>query len=77
MSREPVYRSTGRSQTLAGLPSPTAAHEPRAAFRPSERPGRRAAAAGLDKQDLADSQEQGRKRDPRRRERVPVDRGDE
>jgi hypothetical protein len=57
------------------MPLKAAAHELRASFRPAVTPGRRAVEAGIDRQDLADSQGQTRKSGTRRRERQFVERG--
>jgi hypothetical protein len=63
-ARKPIGGSEGAST-----------HEPRASFRPSATPRRRALESGLDKSDLAERDEQARRSGSRRRERLFVEQG--
>ena len=75
MSHGFAHKPTGWSPGSIAVSQKAAAHESRASFRPAVRPGRRAVAAGLDTQDLAENQGQTRKSGPRRRERQFVEVG--
>lgn len=75
MSSGFAQKSIGRSAGSVAVSLKAAAHEARASFRPAERPGRRAVEAGLDRLDLAESQEQTRRGGTRRRERLFVEQG--
>ena len=69
MSSGPARKLIERFRGSAAASPKPDAHEPRASFRPAKKPGRRAAAAGLDRLDLAESHEQARRSGSRRRER--------
>jgi hypothetical protein len=75
VSSESAKKSNVWLQAEAQVSPHAGPHEPRVAFRPAERPGRRAAAAGLDSFDLAERQEHTRRSAPRRRERLSIDQG--
>ena len=78
LRKRPVSSGTGYESIDLfegfGVVSPVSVtHEPRASFLPIRRAGRRALAAGLDRQELAESHERTRRGVPRRRERLFVD----
>ena len=75
MSSESTQKSIVWSQAEMQVSPHSGLHEARETFRPAERPGRRAAAAGLDRFDVAERQVHTRRGAPRRRERLSIDQG--
>jgi hypothetical protein len=75
VSSKSAHKPIGWSQGFAAISSTPVAHEARASFQPSEKPGRRAVAAGLDTLDLAERHEQTRRSGSRRRERLFAEQG--